>query len=434
MASMKNILRRAATSLALIVIVAMGARLGFAWNQERKIERTVLGIVPFQNETGNIAYSLATGKGFASVFRGDTGPTAWLTPLYPLLVAAIFRIFGTFTPDSFFAIVFLNSIFSAAACVPIFYAGKRIQGLAVASAAAWLWALFPNAILIPFEWVWDTSLSALLGATILWATLTVAESQRRRDWCGYGLLWGVTLMTNPALAALLPFLLGWAAYRVARGDKSLLARPAVAAGVALLCCLPWTIRNYEVFHKFIPLRSNLPFELWVENNDLFDEHAKNAKQRITRFEEVGKYSRMGENAFMEEKWRLAVQFIREHPRLEVRLTWKRFLALWLGTETPVKDFLQTDSLLVRFIFMCNLFAAVGAAAGIVVLWIRRSPFAFPAAMFPVVFPCLYYVTHASLRLRHAMDPVLLLLTAIALGAAWDASRRRGHTLLQPCQP
>jgi len=73
--------------------------------------------------------------------------------------------------------------------VPIFYAAKRVAGVGVASLAAWLWALFTNAIMMPFEWIWDTSLSALLAATILWATLELAESRRWRDWCGYGLLW-----------------------------------------------------------------------------------------------------------------------------------------------------------------------------------------------------------------------------------------------------
>ena len=53
--------------------------------------------------------------------------------------------------------------------------------------------------MIPFEWIWDTSLSALLAATLLWATLELADSDRVRDWCGYGLLWGFTLMTNPSL-------------------------------------------------------------------------------------------------------------------------------------------------------------------------------------------------------------------------------------------
>jgi Dolichyl-phosphate-mannose-protein mannosyltransferase len=420
MANMGNMWRRAATSLTLIVVVAMAARLGFAWSQERKIDRSALGIVPFQNETGNIASSLAAGKGFGSVFRGDTGPTAWLAPVYPLLVAGIFRLFGIFTVGSFFAVVLMNSVFSAAACVPIYWTGQRIRGVAVASAAAWLWALFPNAIILPFEWVWDTSLSALLGATILWATLAVAESRRWRDWCGYGLLWGLALMTNPAFASLLPFLLGWATYRGMRTEQSRFARSALALSIAVLCCLPWTIRNYVVFHKFIPLRSNLPFELWVENNDLFDEHAKNAKQRITQYEEVRRYARMGETAFMDEKWRLVVKFIREHPELETRLTARRFVAFWAGTETPVKTFLETDSLLIRVIFLLNAIAAAGAAASIFLLWSQRSSFAFPATVFPVVFPCVYYLTHASLRMRHPIDPTVLLLTAIAAEGAWTA--------------
>ena len=36
------------------------------------------------------------------------------------------------------------------------------------------------------------------------------------------------------------------------------------------------------------------------------------------------------------------------------------------------------------------------------------------AVYPVVFPGLYYVTHAYLRLRHPIDPVLMLLTAMAV--------------------
>jgi len=56
----------------------------------------------------------------------------------------------------------------------------------------------------------DPSLSALLAAALLWATLYVADSRRARDFALYGLLWGVSLLTNPGLGALLPFLLaGW---------------------------------------------------------------------------------------------------------------------------------------------------------------------------------------------------------------------------------
>src|SRR5580693_6712112 len=153
-------IQKAATSLMLIVIVAMGVRVAFAWDQARRVSPDVLGAVPFQQETGNIAYALAQGKGFSSVFRTETGPTAWLAPVYPLLVAAVFKLFGTFTARAFFAAVFLNILFSAAACVPVFFAGKRLGGSGVAAGAAWLWTVFPSAVMMPFEWIWDTSLSA----------------------------------------------------------------------------------------------------------------------------------------------------------------------------------------------------------------------------------------------------------------------------------
>src|SRR5215472_1229550 len=136
---MKRALLTAATSVWLIFFVALAARLGFAWDQERKIPREVLAPASFAQETGSIASALASGKGFSSPFLKETGPTAWLTPVYPLLVAGIFRVFGIFTLASFFAVVFLNALFSSAACVAIFYAARRIASLGVASGAAWLW-------------------------------------------------------------------------------------------------------------------------------------------------------------------------------------------------------------------------------------------------------------------------------------------------------
>jgi hypothetical protein len=106
----EHMLRRLATSLVLIAAVAFGARVVFAWHQIAQIPRDVVGTVPFQTETGHIAYSLATGKGFASPFQRDSGPTAWLAPVYPLVVAGIFKIFGVYTHGSFFAAISLASL------------------------------------------------------------------------------------------------------------------------------------------------------------------------------------------------------------------------------------------------------------------------------------------------------------------------------------
>ena len=404
----------AAGSLWLIVGVAIVCRVGYAYVQVREIPARALASVPFEQEAGNIAMALATGKGYSSPMRSDTGPTAWLAPVYPVMLAGIFCVFGVFTLHAFYAAAALNIFFSAATCVPIYFAGRRIAGIGAASLAAWLWAVFPNAIVIPFQWIWDTSLTALLAATILWATLALMDSRRMRDWCAYGLLWGFTLLTNPALGGALPFLLGWAAYRERREVRGRLAKPVAALGIAILCCVPWTVRNYAEFHRFIPLRSNFPFELWIGNNEVFDDRSPNINARVTRYGEARRYGQLGETAFMQEKWKLASEFMQTHKRLEVRLTVWRFLDFWLGSFRPVEDFENADSKWIRAILALNFLTAIGGAIGIVILWRARSPYGFPAAVFVEVVPLVYYVTHASLRYRHPIDPIVLMLTVIAI--------------------
>jgi hypothetical protein len=219
--------------------------------------------------------------------------------------------------------------------------------------------------------------------------------------------------------------------------------------VAILCCVPWTIRNYAEFHRLIPLRSNLPFELWLGNNDIFDPHARNGRMSITRTEEARTYTQMGETAYMQEKWALATTFMESHLGLEMQLTGKKFAEFWMGTESPIKSFRETDSWLIRGILLADFLTGIGALLGIVALWAgqkqitqrrgvhgdsadaekngaeetARSP-VFPLALFPVVFPCLYYVTHADLRYRHPIDPIVLLLTAIAVAKACSKVKTR----------
>lgn len=402
------------TSIWLIAAVAFLARVTFVWDQQRKIPHNVLATVPFEQEVGNIASALAAGRGFSDVFRQPTGPTAWLAPIYPTLIASIFRILGTFTYSAFLATVLLNCVFSAAATVPLFFAAHRIGGLAVAALSAWLWAIYPNAVMLPFEWIWDTSLSAFLAAAILWATLHLTEARKALDWVVYGILWAIALLTNPAIGILLPFLLFWLLLRRSPNTKPSLKLLTVSLAATILCCLPWTIRNYVQFHRLIPIRSNFAFELWLGNNNIFDEHAVGGIQRITRFGEARLYSQLGENGFMDQKHGLAFDFIRSHHALELHLFARRFTATWLGTETPWRDFLSTDSALIRTIFICNALIALGTLAGIVILFLRRNPYALPLALVPLLFPVVYYVTHTSLRYRHPMDFALLLLTSVAI--------------------
>jgi hypothetical protein len=234
-------------------------------------------------------------------------------------------------------------------------------------------------------------------------------------------------MTNPSLGSLLPFLLGWAVYRARQRGRLSLDRPALALGLAVLCCAPWTARNYAVFHRFVPLRSNFPLELYIGNNENYDDKHPRYPPPISKERETVRYFRMGESSFMDEEKRKAMAFIVSHPRMELTLFGDRFTAFWAGIANPVGTFLATDSLLIRALILCAVLSGMGALLGIVVLARRGNAYAFPLAVFPVVFPFLYYVTHTSLRYRHPVDPVTLLLTAIAAEALWQSVRQRSQS-------
>jgi Dolichyl-phosphate-mannose-protein mannosyltransferase len=405
------------TSVWFIAAAALGTRVAFILNQQRKIPHQILATVPFEQETGNIAFALSQGKGFGNLFRQNTGPTAWLPPVYPFLLSLIFRIFGAFTVRSFFATVLLNALFSAAATCSLYHLARQVASRTVAIATAWLWVFLPAGIMMPFEWIWDTSLSVLLATTLLCMTFHISNSASPKRWLAYGLLWAIALLTNPSLGIALPFFLIWAALR-ARNLVQLSWRiPAITFALILLCCLPWTIRNYSVFHRFILIRSSLPFELWIGNNDIFDPHAISGIQRITRFEETRHYAQLGENAYLTEKWARAANFIRQKPALFLHLTGRRIIATWIGTEHPLSDFLHANSFLIRTVLLCNFLLTLGTAAGVLLVARSKNPFAVPLAVFPTLYPLVFSVTHTSLRYRHPIDPILIFFTVVAIAAS-----------------
>ena len=399
------------------MLVALVLRLNYMWQFQSIHPRQGVSVIPFLFESGNIAHSLATGHGFSSPFRVDTGPTAWMTPLFPLLLAAIFRIFGVYTFHAWAAMVLLNISCCTLACIPIYFAARRIGGIALAAAAAWLWAIFPNAILMPVESMWDACISALLVATILWATLALdrAESKRPRNWCVYGLLWGVALMFNATLAALFPFLAGWLAYRAQQQNRAWLKNAAAAVAIIILCCVPWTVRNYRVFHQFVPLRSVLGLQLWLGNNDQTQDIFRGDLHPIYNTPEREKYIAQGEIAYMQQKKQEAIEYMLSHPTREAHLILYRAISIWSGgTPYPLEDFIGTPSLRFRTVLAFNLAATLGTLCGIIILFRERSPFAVPLAAFPVIYPWAYYLTLALPRYRLPIDPIVMLLLALSM--------------------
>ncbi len=365
-------------------------------------------------EMGRLARSIATGQGFSSPTDLPSGPSAWAPPLYPYILAGVFRLFGIYSALSGWMILAFNSVFGALTCLTLYRIGQRLYGESVARATAWTWALFPYAIYWPVRVVWETSLSTfLLSLGLLW-TLEMGEATPpRRRWILYGVLWGVIILTNTALLAVLPLSLLWLLYRLPEPARQI--RGMILCGaVAALVVSPWLVRNYEVFGKFVFVRDNLALEMHMANNDRFtglwtrNEHPGNDPVAMRRFQEVG------ELGFMEEKQQEFRRFVREHPLDFAKFTVERAVYFWIGTpQATIVD--GYDLIVARH--MGFLIMTLLAFGGLWLSFRNKKHGSFLLANYLLVYPLPYYLVNPFPRYKHPIEAAMILLTVYLLGEA-----------------
>src|SRR5947209_19016282 len=136
----EEILQAALRSPATAVAVALLVRLVFLY----LAHDSGGNLFPVGQEAGNVAWSFALGHGFSSPLIGMQGPTAWVAPVYPLLLALGFKLLSM---NPYRVVIFgqvLNSIFSALTCWPIYLFAKKIFSPRVALVSCWTWAVLPT--------------------------------------------------------------------------------------------------------------------------------------------------------------------------------------------------------------------------------------------------------------------------------------------------
>jgi len=336
------------------------------------------------NEQARIAWSLVSGHGFSSPWiNTPLLPTAQQPPLYPFLLALIFKLAGPYSTVSLCVAEALNAVFAALTGVLILHIGARSFHAAAGIVAAWVWAVWQYEAVVSIR-VWESSLSGLLLIVSLWWLLKLTNFPPPANWLGFGVLAGISGLTNTALLAVFPCFLLWLWIK---GRKQRVASYRLYVGASALACLltlaPWTARNYLRFHRWIPVRDNFGFELWQGNHPGPKADA-------------GEYVRLGEIPFMEAKQEAALEFIAQAPADFLLRCVRRFQRFWTDP-----DFLWLPlSALAWF--------GLGAA-----FW-RRRDHAVPFAMFFFSFPLVYYVTHPGATYRHPIESEIVLLAAYAV--------------------
>jgi hypothetical protein len=389
----------------------------------------------FGFEMGRIGRALATGYGFADPFDGHSGPTAWTPPIYPLLLGAVFKLFGVYTDAAGWAILTVNSFFSASTAPAVYFlarlcfsggTGTRATSRDIALWSAWLWVLYPAAMQYAVHWIWDMAVATCFFTWILVLALRLralyhepgSASQRPGTllWLAFGTLWGLLALTNTSLLAFLPFCGLWTLWPILAARPLQAAALVIAARNALLsgfCCLalmtPWMIRNALVFHQFIPMRSNFGAEL---HESLLP--ANEGFPWGTNFPELGydpkflRYRQIGEIAYCKEEGKKGQAILRAHPWRSLGYVAKRVWFYWAGVPHPVENrFSSKLSEALRESDYC--FLSVASVLGLILAFRHRIPAAWLFFWMLAIVPLLFYAITVQARFRAPLEPAMAIL-------------------------
>jgi hypothetical protein len=386
-------------------------------------------------EMGRIARALATGYGYSDPFTGHSGPTAWSPPLYPLLIAGVFKIFGVYTAASAWVLLTINSIFSAATAPVVYEIAMRCFGHTgrarkIALWSGWLWALYPAAMQFAVRWIWDMCITAFLFSVILVIALRVrgvgeeptadrATGQRETTalWAAFGILSGLVVLFNSTVLLFLPACGLWmlaGAFKRKGPILPELLRSSLACFLVLACIAPWMIRNYTVFHAFIPMRGNLGAEL---HQSVLKEHEGfpwGATIPVCDVCPVFKqYQQMGEYAYVHREGELAKQEIRAHKLRFLGYSLKRFFFFWVSVPKPPEHGFLNEAIRKGNYFFLNLASLLGLALALK----QRIPGAVLFAWAFALVPLTYYFITVQARFRHPLEPMMVILMVFLFQSA-----------------
>jgi hypothetical protein len=358
-------------------------------------------------EMGRIARALVTGYGYSDPFTGHTGPTAWLPPLYVFLMAGAFKLCGVYSAGAAWVLLALNSVLSASTAVAVWEIARRCFSAKVALWSGWMWALHPAAMQYAVRWIWEMTVTTWLLTWIFVLALrmrTDKEGQSWRRWFVFGLLWGVLALSSPTPLILLPVLGLWVIF--APGFESVRVGRAALAGLVFCAVLaPWTVRNWVVFHKFIPLRGNFGAENYMGNADWSDGFPWGTAIPIEKQAAQQDYATMGEPGFVADRGAKANAWIATHRGRFVQLSLKRAYLFWAGVPHPLSEGAAAEyirEISFQFLSLAGWFGvALAVRRRRLASWVMLAAFLF--------FPITYYMVTVQARFRHPLEPLICVL-------------------------
>lgn len=231
--------------LCAVLGLGFGLRVGYAWNGWTPVADARAYAALASNLERDGSYTQRSPE----IPQNTQEPTNY-SPGLPLLTAGLYELSGG--PDERFARLALAAIASLSVLFA-YLIGRRLSGPAAGLIGALAVAVYPAFLEYGGMLMTEPLAAALLAGSVL-AILRASERGSQRAWVTPALALGATAMVRPeylavgALLALTVVALEWR-----RDARLAAARGAILlAGIAVVV-IPWTVRNYVVLERFVPI-------------------------------------------------------------------------------------------------------------------------------------------------------------------------------------
>ena len=372
-------------------------------------------------ENGVIANNLYNGNGFILGFSLPNELTSVQAPAYPYLLSWSWDLFGKGV-GAYLFISILQCLCISSMVFPMSFLSRRWFPTVP------VWIVQVITIIAPL-YLWyctrlhHTALVMALHPWILWGWL---------GWAGRNPLRGViTGVATGILALIQPVILG--AYGIiglgllvnsVRSRNWIVFQSLALGGLAVIATLtPWTIRNYSIHGKIIPIKCGFGKEFWMGNNP----HATGTSFAIGGAEEITNVfppkcyqlkGKVPEGELEDAMYHEASAWIAEHPSTFIRITAHKLLWFWTF---PPKDLVRSsgagEALVFRGIFITywSCFIILTGLA----IWKYRPPseYILTLAIFSFYYSLVYGLTHVG-QARFRGEIEFLFLPAVAAGVCW----------------
>jgi hypothetical protein len=214
----------------------------------------------------------------------------------------------------------------------------------------------------------------------------------------------------------LPIMLGWIGIRLLQQRERWFLPLTVVSLTFFLSVSPWFIRNYEVFHRFIPFRDSMGLEMLIGNNGDTSYWLPASLGSARRYKigpwhndaEWQRFKQIGELAYMAESKEKADAFIDTHHRWYAEVTVRRFVFIWTHFWSFSPRYLAQepdDPVNVAFSTLFTLLTLVGLRRA----FRENRPVAVLYALVFFFCPVVFYFTHVEVYFRRQIDPIMLVL-------------------------